>query len=272
MTINADAGQLRQVLNNIVFNARDSMPSGGVIQVKAQNELVLHGGENHFIEPGKYVRISIEDHGAGISKENLSRIFDPYFSTKERSSQKGMGLGLTISDAVIKKHGGIIKVESEIGKGTTIHIYLPAGISENEAAALKSGSGKVETKHGARILIMDDEPAVFEVTINFLELSGYRVDSCVNGEEAVNAYKAAQKAGDPYAAVILDLTIPGGMGGKEAFTILRRIDPEVKAIVSSGYANDPVFTDYALYGFAAGIAKPYRLEALKEIIESVLAR
>lgn len=272
LNINADAGQLHQVLSNVVFNARDAMPSGGIVQVSAKNELLLHGDKKHFIKPGKYVRISIKDHGTGIAQEHLSRIFDPYFSTKERGSIKGMGLGLTISDAIVRKHGGMIKVASEPGSGTTVHIFLPAEISEAKNMRLESAHGQDEPIHAPRILIMDDEPAVFEVAIKFLALSGYRVDLSTNGEDAVNAYKASKDAGDPYEVVILDLTIPGGIGGKEVISILREIDPGVKAIVSSGYAHDPVFTDYALYGFSAGIAKPYPLEALKEIIENLIAR
>jgi len=222
------------------------------------------------LAPGKYIKISIQDQGPGISADILPKIFDPYFSTKKRGLQKGMGLGLTISDAIVRKHNGAITVGSEPGKGTVFHIYLPEAVSELEDTGFKRKTDKNVRNTGPRILIMDDESAVFRVTGDFLELFGYRVDSVINGDEAIQVYKTAREAGDPYAAVILDLTIPGGMGGKEAIVMLRQLDPDVKAIISSGYASDPVITDCTSYGFTAGLVKPYRLETLKEMLEKIL--
>ncbi len=269
--VNVDKSQLHQVLSNIVFNARDAMAGGGLLLVQAENERIGERDGTPALAPGPYVRISLQDHGRGISKKDLLRIFDPYFSTKERGHQKGMGLGLPISDTIVRKHGGSIRVESEVGRGTTFHVYLPAVVSSDGKKAPQAESGKAGGGQDIRILVMDDELAVAEVAGKFLRRSGFRVDAFVNGEEAIRAYQAALAAGDPYAVAILDITIPGGMGGKEAIINLRRIDPGVKAIVSSGYTNDPIFTDFAAYGFAAGIAKPYRLEAMEQTIRAVLA-
>lgn len=268
--LHVDTGQLHQVLRNIVLNARDAMPSGGLVLIKAETEDLEQGVGSHPLDPGTYVKISIKDQGIGIPKEHLSRIFDPYFSTKPRGQQKGLGLGLTVSDTIVRKHGGRIKVESESGRGATFQIYLPASVPTADAAAPAAAAG-VRTERGARILIMDDEPEVLKVAGDLLELSGYRVDFSANGREAVRVYQEAMDAGDPYAVVLLDLTIPGGMGGKEAAALLRRIDPDVKTIVSSGYANDPILTDPAAYGFSAAIVKPYPIETLKETIDKLSA-
>ncbi len=266
-SIHVDADQLRQVISNMVLNARDAMPTGGHLMVLARNVLI-HIGDLPGLSPGPYVRISIKDNGQGIPQELLPRIFDPYFSTKVRGPQKGMGLGLTICDTIIRKHGGAISVESVIDKGTVFHIYLPAMAAEAVLSEPEEITSAV--KGGARILIMDDEPAVYQVAEDYLCLSGYRVDSVIDGEAAINAYKAALQEADPYAAVILDLTIPGGMGGQEAMKRIRTIDPGVTAIVSSGYADDPVITDFAAYGFKKSLVKPYPLEILKETLDQIL--
>ncbi len=265
LCIRADTGQLSQVIGNITLNAKDAMPSGGILMISASNER-LASGAIAGLPAGMYVRISFRDVGCGIPADILPKIFDPYFSTRERGLQKGMGLGLTVSDAVIRKHGGVITVESEVGKGSAFHIYMPAVVREDELP--KEGRHAAQT--GTRILIMDDEPGVYRIAVDFLTLSGYRVDAVTNGDEAISAYRAAQEAGDPYAAVILDLTIPGGMGGQEAFGRLREIDPAVRVIVSSGYANDPVLADYALYGYKGALVKPYPLEVLKQTLARIV--
>ncbi|MBI5848098.1 MAG: response regulator [Nitrospirae bacterium] len=265
LPIYVDASQLRQVIGNISLNAKDAMPSGGVLLVSASNETVKPQ-EISGLAPGSHIKISIRDQGCGIAPELLPKIFDPYFSTKERGAQKGMGLGLTVSDAIIRKHSGVIRVDSEIGKGSVFHIYLPAAVTDAETILMLKDAAKI----GPRILIMDDESSVNQITVDYLEFIGYRVKAVINGDEAINAYAAAGKAGDPYAAIILDLSIPGGMGGQEAFVQIRDLDPKVKAIVSSGYANDPVMGEYALYGYSGALVKPYRLEALKEMLEKIL--
>lgn len=269
LNVDVDISQLRQAIGNIILNAREAMPSGGMLLVSAANE-TLGVQEITGVAPGKYLKISIRDQGCGIAPDILPKIFDPYFSTKERGPQKGMGLGLALGDSIIRKHGGAITVESETGKGSTFHIYLPAVVSDRVGVASKAATGKDISKVLPKVLIMDDEPAVIHVATGFLAFAGYRVDSVADGEEAIKAYTTAQEAGDPYDAVVLDLTIPGGMGGKEAIVRLRELDPKVKAIVSSGYANDPVIIDYAEYGFVEGLVKPYKLSSLKETLEKVL--
>ncbi|MBI5558825.1 MAG: PAS domain S-box protein [Deltaproteobacteria bacterium] len=264
--INVDAAQFRQVIKQMVLNAMESMPpgSGGKLRIMAVNEaLQAHPGMSPTLAPGNYVRISIQDQGCGVSSENLPRIFDPYFSTKQRGCQKGLGLGLALCDTIIRKHGGAITVKSQPDKGATFHIHIPAVV----IAARKTETTKDRKTHGPRILFMDDDLGVVQVTRNFLRLSGYRVDSTLDGNATIAAYQEARAAGDPYAAVILDLMIPGGMGGKEVIAVLRQIDPEVKAIVSSGYADDHAMTDFADYGFVAACAKPYQLTDMKKILD-----
>ena len=265
-----DICQLGQAIGNITLNAREAMPSGGRLLVSAANEM-LRGQEVPGLAPGKYIKISIQDQGRGIAPDLLLKIFDPYFSTKQRGVQKGMGLGLTVSDSIARKHNGAITVETEIGKGSTFHIHLPAVVSAAaEKAPPKEAPDKDIVKVLPRVLIMDDDPNVVRVAVDFLNFVGYRLDAVFDGEESIKAYKTAQEAGDPYAAVILDLTIPGGMGGKEAIVRLKELDPKVKAIVSSGYADDPVLIDFAKYGFVGGLIKPYRLETLKKTLEKVI--
>ncbi len=264
--INVDHVQLRQVLRHMVVNAMEAMPKGGRVLVSATNEeLSLVGAKATTLGPGKYVRISIQDQGSGIKSEDLPRIFDPYFSTKQRGSQKGMGLGLSLCETIIQKHGGAIGVETEPGRGTTFHVHLPAVSTPLATVASKEAGGM-----GPRLLVMDDDPNVVLVVTRFLRISGYRVDAVSNGDESIKAFQDAREAGDPYAAVILDLAIPDGMGGKEAVTILRTIDPRVKAIVSSGYVDDPAMTNCAEYGFVAAVRKPYRLQEMKEMLAQLL--
>ena len=266
--VNVDPSQLRQVIKHLLQNAWDAMPAGGRVQVRATNETLSQGAvKTTALAAGNYVKITIKDQGCGISKENLPRIFDPYFSTKQRGSQKGMGLGLPLCDTIIRKHGGALKVNSKLGKGTTFHLYLPAAVS---AEGGKSKVTREEGGQGPRILIMDDEWGVVQVASKFLALSGFRVDSTPNGDTALAAFRAAREAGDPYAVVILDLAIPGGMGGQDTITALREIDPGVKAVVSSGYINDPAITDYAAHGFSGALVKPYGLREMKEILDQLL--
>jgi PAS domain S-box-containing protein len=262
----ADQGQLSQVLSNILLNADQAMPSGGMIVVKTDN-IVLDGEATYpdsGFEPGKYVRISITDQGIGIPDKQIARVFDPYFSTKPG----GSGLGLAIAHSVVEKHKGRLAIESKQGVGTTLHVYLPASEAEvspvatSEEATL-SGTGKV--------LVMDDEGTIRQLVQEMLTALGYVGDVVSEGQEAVAAYKKALTAGEPYDAVILDLTVPGGMGGKEAIEKLLATDPNVKAIVSSGYANDPIMADHKQYGFQGVVAKPYRIQEFSQTLKKVLA-
>jgi PAS domain S-box-containing protein len=261
--VEIDEGQIAQVFHNLVINAQQAMPEGGKIQVRAENVRVAETENRLPLPPGKYLAVSIRDSGIGIAKEHLPRIFDPYFTTK----QKGSGLGLSTSYSIIKKHDGYLTVDSELGKGATFFIYLPAASGEIEPErppeTLLQGEGK--------ILIMDDEQAVREVAGEILCFLGYQIGYAENGAEAIARYQEASAAGAPFDLVIMDLTIPGKMGGKEAIQKLLEIDPHVKAIVSSGYSNDPIMADYARYGFKGVIAKPYQIEQLSRTVHEVLA-
>jgi len=252
-----DIGQISQVINNIVINANQAMPKGGTIQVAAEN-LIIESGHGLPVKPGRYIRISITDQGVGIGENHFLNIFDPYFTTK----QEGSGLGLATAYSIIKKHNGHIAVESQLGVGTTFHIYLPASdkaIPEKEKVKVIKGQG--------RILVMDDEVALRKVVGKMLAMLGYEAEFAQDGAEAIRMVKEAEK---PYDAVILDLTIPGGMGGKEAINKLLEIDPELKAIVSSGYSDDPVLANFQEYGFKGIMPKPFQSQLLSKVLHEVL--
>ena len=234
--INADLGQLSQVINNIILNAVHAMPDGGSIDIIACN---CHSNtqEKFLIQNKKYIMISFEDQGIGISETNIGKIFDPYFSTK----QKGSGLGLATSHSIVHNHKGFMTVKSKLEKGTTIKIYLPASQHQNDKNAYQNNhviGGK------GRILVMDDEDMVRKVVLKMLDVAGYDVELAENGTVAIELYKKAKASNNKFDLVVMDLTIPGGMGGKEAIRKLIDIDPDVKAIVSSGYSTDPVMSDY----------------------------
>jgi two-component system, cell cycle sensor histidine kinase and response regulator CckA len=258
-----DEGQMSQVISNLVINAQQAMPEGGTVTVKAEN-LSLLKDDHPALNNGRYVKISISDTGAGIPTENISRIFDPYFTTK----QKGSGLGLATSYAIIRGHGGSISVESEVSAGSMFHLLLPASES-----CLSPADASQDTVCGGkgRILVMEDEQMVRDVAQEMLSLSGYDVESVADGSQAIAAYKKSVAEGRPYSAVIMNLTVPGGMGGKEAITELRRMYPGIAAIVSSGYPNDPVMESFAGYGFKGVVSKPYNIEELNAVLQKVIA-
>ena len=260
--VEIDKGQMNQVFNNLVMNADQAMPEGGIIEIKAEN-ITITSADLLPLKKGKYIKIIFEDHGIGISAHHLDKIFDPYFTTKA----KGSGLGLTSAYSIIKNHGGLITVESELGVGTTFYIYLPA--SEKTAVKKESETGKTLFGKG-KILIMDDEEFIRKVAGEMLKSLGYSVEFAIDGSEAIELYKKALKSAEPFAAVIMDLTIPGGMGGKEAIRELLKIDPEVKAIVSSGYSNDPIMSDCKKYGFVDFIAKPYKISELGKMLKEII--
>ncbi|MFZ5907553.1 MAG: PAS domain-containing hybrid sensor histidine kinase/response regulator [Nitrospirota bacterium] len=262
--VEVDEGQMTQVLNNVLINAIQAMPEGGTVTIRGNN-ITVGDIDSLPLTPGTYVRISIEDRGGGIPPENLSKIFDPYFSTK----QKGSGLGLTTAYSIIRKHGGYIHVESGPGKGTICHIFLPASQSPMPATttdkfSIPPGKGK--------ILVMDDEEILRDFTSRILRKSGYDVVLASDGLEAIERYREAKLAECPFDAVIMDLTVPGGMGGKEAIRDLLGIDPDIKAIVSSGYSEDPIMAHYGEYGFKGVVAKPYTLEELTFAIRTVMGK
>ena len=260
--VEADEGQIRQVIHNIVMNADQAMPQGGVITVSCAN-VIIGSLEVQALTPGEYVKISIADHGVGVPREHLAKIFDPYFTTK----QKGSGLGLATAYSIITKHGGDIAVESIMGAGTTLTLYLPASREEVKTTGDR-GAGIVSGK--GRVLIMDDEEIIRDAAQRILQTAGYEVEVVKDGSEAVELYRKARESGKPFGAVILDLTVPGGTGGKDALKRLLEIDPAVRAIVSSGYSHDPVMANYRDYGFVGVIAKPYKIREMSEIVRKVM--
>ena len=258
----ADPGQLSQVMNNIVLNAAQAMGNDGRIEVKAGNVTVGAFGPP-LLKEGDYVLVSITDHGPGIPKKVLGRVFDPFFTTKERAS----GLGLAISYSIVKKHGGAIIAESS-KDGATFSVYLPIAAEKAEYRPLLD----TIVKGSGRILVMDDEALVRDTAVSMLELLGYDASFAEDGARAVELYKEALKAGPPFEAVILDLTVPNGMGGLDTLNELLKIDPGVKAIVSSGYSKAPIMSDYRRHGFSGVIAKPYRVGEFGRALKAVLAK
>jgi PAS domain S-box-containing protein len=266
-SVEADESQLIQVFSNVLINAQQAMPHGGLIDVKAENvseseqrwEYALH------VSAGSYVRVSITDKGIGIPKEHLGKIFDPYFSTK----QKGSGLGLATTYSIVKNHGGFLTVDSTLGSGTTVQINLPASPTREITDVPAPAEHAVNGRH--RILVMDDESSVRTLAINMLEFLGYEAEVVDGGTAAIERFAAALKAGKPFDIVMLDLIVPGDIGGKEAVGQLTGIDPAVKAILVSGYAQDSVITEFRDHGFHAVITKPFTLQELSTTLRSVIA-
>lgn len=260
--VEADGSQLRQVIHNVALNAVQAMPAGGMLQVRAVN-VSIEAAHHLPISEGAYVRIAIRDQGEGIPRAYRDRIFDPYFTTKEQ----GNGLGLATAYAIVQKHAGYMHVESAPDVGTTVYIYLPATpstrLSEQATLVRPLAAHK-------KILIMDDEKPIRILLGEMLVRLGYEVESASNGAEALDLYRRAQEAGEPFAAVVMDLMIPGGMGGEETIANLRAIDPEAKAIVSSGYSSDPIMADFPRYGFCGVLPKPYQLSELNAVLQRVL--
>jgi CheY-like chemotaxis protein len=242
------------------------MPDGGVIHVHAVNRRIddVRPTNLQILSPGPYVNITIQDGGTGIEAAHLQNIFAPYFTTKT----EGNGLGLATAYAIMKKHQGTIYAESAVGVGTTFHLYLPASPAlhvvnqPDPERPLASGTG--------RILMMEDDETLHDVVGSLLTIFGYQVIFAKDGHETLSTYQRAREAGAPFDAVILDLTIPGGMGGRQTVSELLAIDPQVKAIVASGYATDPMLVNFEHYGFCGSIAKPYRAQQLHDVLRQVI--
>jgi CheY-like chemotaxis protein len=260
--VEVDEGQISQAIANLLINADQAMQGGGVIRVSAEN-VNLRLGDGLPLKEGRYVKVTIEDEGIGIPQEHLPKIFDPYFTTKH----SGSGLGLAASYSIIKSHDGYIRVESQLGGGTKFYIYLPASRKEITPST-DTKEKPIEGK--GRILVMDDEDMIRTVLGDLLTQIGYEVEFARDGKEAIDLYKRAGESSRPYDVVIMDLTIPGGMGGKEAIKRLLEIDQGIKAIVSSGYSNNPVMSKYKEYGFRGVVSKPYSIEDLAETLHKVL--
>ena len=263
--VEADPGQIGQVIQNVVINAREAMPGGGNVEISAGNVDLPAGDHPLLPEGGKFVRIAVGDSGTGISGKHLSRIFEPYYTTKP----KGSGLGLATSFSIVRNHGGMIDVKSVAGKGSTFFIYLPAR-EAGEAPPGESRAGASARSRKGRILVMDDEEQVRDVAMGLIDALGHNVECAENGEVAIEKFRQARNSGTPFDIVILDLTIRGGMGGEEAIGKLREIDPDVTAIVSTGYSDNPVVSEYRTYGFATYLNKPYTIHSLKESLDSLL--
>jgi two-component system cell cycle sensor histidine kinase/response regulator CckA len=259
----ADKGQMSEVVNNLVINADEAMPGGGMINISARNR-VFREESSLFLPKGDYIELSIEDHGVGIPEEDFARIYEPYFTTKA----KGSGLGLATTYSIIKNHEGLITVDSTPGVGTTFHVYLPA--TRKSLISFEEEAEDILSSLTGKILIMDDEEAIRRLLERALTEAGHDITTAKDGTEAIEQYVGARERGQPFDLVILDLTVPGGMGGVEAMAKLLEIDPDIKSIVSSGYSSDPIMADYEKYGFGAVIAKPYRVHELRRMILKIL--
>jgi CheY-like chemotaxis protein len=256
---------MQQVFANLTMNAREAMPGGGHLYITMENAELVDIAEQGL--PGReYLRITMTDEGTGIDPELLDKIFDPYFTTKEM----GSGLGLATTYSILDKHGGHISVTSQLGKGTTFTIYLPATEVEEETPLTQPGVAQMPLTQGARILVMDDEEMIRNMLTEMLGELGFAVETAVEGQQAIDMYRQAMETGKPFATVILDLTIPGGMGGQEAAKGILQIDPEAKIIVSSGYADDPFTANYADYGFKGAASKPYSMNKLSGVLAQVM--
>ncbi|AFM26212.1 hybrid sensor histidine kinase/response regulator [Desulfomonile tiedjei] len=261
--VDMDQGQISQVVNNLLINAVDAMPNGGVVLVRATNA-DIPDNDKIPLKKGKYVKASITDKGCGIRKEIAQKIFDPYFTTKK----KGSGLGLSTSYFIIKKHGGMITVRSKVGVGTTFQFFLPATSSSSNPS---EETEKLSVGAGGRILFMDDDVLVRDIAVELLSSLGYEVTPACDGEEALELCKAAVAQGRLFDVAILDLTVPGAMGGEETAPKMLEIDSSLRIIASSGYANSMVMSDYASYGFTAILPKPYDAKKLAATVGKVIA-
>lgn len=266
--VHMDRGQINQVIQNLVLNSSQAMQAGGSVRIICRNRS-LSDNEVAGLQNGAYVKLQVEDTGPGIAPEHLDRIFDPYFSTKQKDSNKGSGLGLAIVHSIIKKHNGTITVQSPPGRGAVFEIFLPAtgesgSVPVPEPAILPSGKGL--------ILVMDDDETIHTILGEMLNYLGFTAIHAYDGSEAVEMYRVDLENTRQIKAVILDLTIPGGMGGAVTVNHLRNLNLDVKAIVSSGYSDDPILQDYRQAGFANIISKPYQLLDLSRVMAETLSK
>jgi PAS domain S-box-containing protein len=262
-SVEADEAQIGQALRNMFVNARQAVPKGGVIKISAEN-VAIDASSDLSLKTGEYVKLSIEDNGAGIREAHMEKIFDPFFTTKE----KGRGLGLASAFSIIKNHGGYISVESKVGEGTTFHIYLPA-VKDRVEVSPRTGKSPLPGKR--RILVMEDDEMVRNVVDRMLNQCNCEADFAREGCEMIDRYRGALEAGEPFDAVIVDLVVARGIGGKEAIEKLLEFDSHAKAIVSSGYSDDPVMADFRQFGFRGVLAKPYNLADLNRVLNEVIA-
>lgn len=264
-SVEVDEGQLSQVAQNLVINASQAMEGGGTITIQGRNK-VIEATTDLPLPPGHYIELQFKDQGCGIHKEHLTKIFDPYFTSK----QSGSGLGLAISYSIIKNHDGLIQVHSESDRGTTFTIYLPAIFQIKSTQETAANDQVTPSTIRGRVLVMDDEDIIREMSMEILNYLGCESVAAVNGHETIRLYTQALENNTPFDLLIMDLTIPGSMGGVETLEKLRALHPEVKALVSSGYANDPVMANHREYGFCGVVPKPFMVEELNEVLSKHL--
>jgi signal transduction histidine kinase/CheY-like chemotaxis protein len=260
-----DKGQIGQVIQNLTLNADHSMPKGGTISITCRNHIEKQNSPT--LKKGCYVQVDVQDQGKGIKKENISHIFDPYFTTKEKGSIKGSGLGLAIVQSIISRHGGYITVNSQEEIGTTFTFFLPAVDERNRPQ--QQTSGDILSGEG-RILVMDDESMILAMMTQSLPSLGYEVETADSGEQTLKMYDKAAKNKTPFTLVIMDLTIPGGMGARKTAEKILENYPDALLLVSSGYADDPIMINPSKYGFKAALQKPYELRELSQILHNLL--
>ena len=262
-----DQEQMAMAIRLLVTNADQSMPQGGLVEIEAENVALEPSGAGP-LPAGRYVRVTIRDHGAGIPRAHLARVFEPYFTTRHRQG----GLDLAVAYSIVRGHGGHIVVESEPGRGSSFSVYLPAGrlSAPRPDPEIPAAPGELPPLAGGRILIVDDEDLVRQTAGEMLKRLGCEVEFAGDGEEAIQRYQAMRAQGTPYDAIIMDLVIPGGIGGQEALARLRQIDPRVKSIASSGSATDPIMTNYSAYGFRAALPKPYMVADVRRALYKVI--
>jgi two-component system cell cycle sensor histidine kinase/response regulator CckA len=271
-----DQAQITQAIHNVVANAKEAMLDGGIVVLRAENmEIKDHGLTMGGIMPkGRYIKMEVQDQGSGIPADQLDRVMDPYFSTKARGTQKGMGLGLSTAFSIVKKHNGFMFLASEKSVGTTVSIYLPASPGMEKEMKTAGEPSPVDSPDMAlkdiKVLLMDDEKMLRELGTKMLQRFGCRVATAKNGMEAVEMYKTALKGTEPFDLVLLDLTVKGGPGGEEAMGKLLKLDPHVKAVVCSGYADDPVMSNFEAYGFRASLPKPFLKRSLESVVRKTI--
>ena len=264
--VDVDLGQISQVVQNIVLNARQAMPNGGTIKISCSNTHPEQEKSVVLQQNKKFIQVKIADSGSGMPAELIDNIFDPYFTTKK----EGSGLGLSICHSIIDKHQGYIYVQSKQGTGTTFTFYLPASgtdIIDEEPIHHEM----VYAKKDLTVLIMDDDEQIRTIADAMLSHLGCITLQAGDGEEAINLYKSSLEKNEPINAVIMDLTIPGGMGGKKAVSEILKLDANARVIVSSGYSNDPIMANHKEYGFCSAIVKPYQLKELAKAIDEAIA-
>lgn len=269
-----DERQIGQVVQNLVQNAVEAMPQGGTLRIRVENVNVSESAPPvPGLLAGRYVKLEIVDQGTGILEEHKPRVFDPYFSTKTLGTQKGMGLGLSTALSIVEKHGGVLHLESKIAVGTKASVFLRSSQEQIEAQTRPTDTVREDALPltQKKILVMDDEPLLRKLAARMLEMLGHEAETAEDSQAAVEAYRQSLESSQPFDMVMLDLTIKGGPGGKETMQELLKLDPDVNAMVFSGFADDPVIANYEDYGFRAVLTKPFLKVSLEEALSKVFA-